>query len=401
MNHYVSRLKILLSFALRDVSKSRIILVFTIMSLSAAFTAVFVSAGVLDGFQAMLERGSIDTGGELTIKAKTGNGGIENIDDVTRILGAEKNIAGYSVRSYGGLKAKMDGKYKGHGYAAIGVDPMQEREATQIPDRVIAGRYLLPGDTRSVVVGITMADSLKGLLYDNQEVHVGDKIRFIGPSNNKGRDYTIVGIASTKYFHPDWSTYFPKKEIEWLDNTREDSEIIVKLKDPAQMDETKKKLQRLLPYAEVFNWKEREGYIFNIVTMVNFITSTISNLLIITTFVIMSVIIFINVHQRRRQIAILKSMGASSRFVVAIYVVQTLTYSLFSFALAYLTFLLMHSFSLNHPIPMQIGDFHTVVVDKSMAQMFGILFLASLVGSLFPSYMAARTRIVDVLRNTV
>ena len=401
MKHFISRFRILVSFALRDVSKSRIILIFTIVSLGAAFTAVFLSAAILDGFQATLENGTIDTGGHLTIKPQADDKSIGNIDLIGQKLKSAENVQGYSVRSYGGFITRINGKYQGQGYASIGVDPMQERAASQIPNRVIAGRYLLPGDTNSVVIGVTLADALKGLMYDNKQVKVGDKIRYISPETGKGGNYTVAGILDTKYFHPDWSSYFPKEELEWLDGSRKNSEIIVKLKDPSRLEETRKNLENILPNTAVFTWREREGYVFNIITVVNFITGTISNLLIVTTFVIMSVIIFINVFQKRRQIGILKSMGANNRFIVMVYILETLTYALISFAMGYLIFLLIHSFSLGNPVPLLIGDFHTVVVEKNMGKVLLVLLTASLVGSIFPAYTAARTRIVDVLRETV
>ena len=95
---------------------------------------------------------------------------------------------------------------------------------------------------------------------------------------------------------------------------------------------------------------------------IKFITGNISNLLIITAFVIVSVIIYINVSQRRRQIGIIKSMGAKNSFVVAIYMVEALVYFILSFLLAFLVFLLIHIFFVNNPIPLLIGDFRTVIV---------------------------------------
>lgn len=299
----------MISYALRDISKSRIILACTIIGLSAAFTAVFLSVGVEDGFQVTLRNGSVDTGGEITIKPNGGNGSIENTDAIKRVLDETQNVGGYSFRSYGGPSMQIAGVYKMHGYAAIGVDPIEERSAVLIPERIIAGRYLLPTDTQSVVIGVTLADSLVGLMYDGKQIEVGDVIRYGSPLDGRWRDYRVVGIVDAKYFHPNWSSYFPKKELEWLDDSHRNIEIAVKLKDPSRMEETKTALQSSLQGVQVITWREREGYVMNIMDLVGFITGTINRLLVVTTFVIISVIIFINVFQKRRQIAILKAMG--------------------------------------------------------------------------------------------
>ncbi len=392
-----SRIKILLSFALRDISKSRTTLILTVFSLTAIFTAVILSTSILDGFQATLQNGSINTGGHLTVKPAKGEN-IKNIDLVQNDLGLNEEIEGYSTRSHAGLIMEIDGSFKGVGYAALGVDPMMERSASQVPNYLVSGRYLLPSDERSVVIGVTLADLLSGLLYDGKEISVGEEVRYISPLTGKARDYTVVGIVDTKYFHSNWSSYFPKKELEWLDNSKKDSEIIVRLKDPSNIEDQRQVLQNELNGEKVFTWNEKEGYIFNIVMAIKFITGNISNLLIITAFVIVSVIIYINVSQRRRQIGIIKSMGAKNSFVVAIYMVEALVYFILSFLLAFLVFLLIHIFFVNNPIPLLIGDFRTVIVKSDMVKIFFILILSTISGSMIPSYIAARTQIVNVLR---
>lgn len=394
----LSKFKIIISFALRDILRSKTIFFLTILSLIAVFTAVILSAGILDGFQTTLQNGSIDTGGHLTIKAEKGKDSIADVDRVATFLNGLESVAGFSVRSYGSAVTKIDGEVRGNGYASIGVEPRMEGKASMIPYRLIKGRYLKPNDTRSVVIGVSVADALKGLMYDKKKIEVGDKIRYISLVADRSREYEVVGIVDAKYFHPNWTSYFPKKELEWLDETRKDNEIIIRLKDPAKIEEIKNQIERDVSGVDVFSWQEKEGYVFNIVVAVKFITANITNLLIVTTFVIMNVIIYINVTQRRRQIGVMKSMGSSNRFIVAIYVFETLVYFACAFIFATIIFLGIHFFFITHPVPMLIGDLKTVVLFGSIFKTFSILISAALIGSFVPAYIAARTRIVDVLR---
>ena len=115
----------------------------------------------------------------------------------------------------------------------------------------------------------------------------------------------------------------------------------------------------------------------------------------------MSIIIFINVFQKKRQIGILKSMGASNKFVVTIYVVETFIYSILSYILGFLIFLLIHQYSLNNPVSLLIGDFHTVLNMKNIWISLITLFGAAIGGSFIPAYIAAKTKIVDVIRDNV
>ncbi len=391
----LSRFRILVSFALRDVSKSRIVLILTIVSLSTAFTAIFLSNGILEGFTGTLERGSINDAGYLHIKPADEKAHIGNIDGVMDSLKTMENVQRYSLRSFGQIALKNGDKVL-QPYMSVGIIPSQESLVSKTPSHLVAGRYLTDTDTKSVVLGTALADALHGLVYDGRMIGVGSKIDAFGLSGNQGQ-YTVVGIVDGKNFIPNWMAFFPKKELERLDNSMQDSEIIVDLKDPALMETTRRAIGRAIPGVDVVTWKEDAGYITDIMQGVSLITSSISLLLILTVFIIMSVIIFINVLQHRRQIGILKSMGASSRFIVSIYLLESLVYSILSLALGLSIFLLMDVISNSHPVPMLIGDFYTKVVTGNIIIAFVIMNVAAIGGSILPATLAARTEIADVL----
>lgn len=398
----LGKIIILVSFVLRDISKSRVVLILTILSLSVAFSAIFLSGGVLNGFQMTMENGTIDTGGHLTIISANGKDSIKNIESEVARIRRNPNVEAVSVRSYGNLMRVKKGESFGIGYAAIGIDPNLEGGATRIPSRVVEGRFLGrgSGDDHSVVLGLELADFMKGISSDGKRIHVGEKIHVRSRSGNEG-EYVVVGIVDTKYFHPNWSIYFTKKEMDFLDKQGINQEIAVKLHDPNQLEDIRSELQRDDLNIRVITWKEREGYVFNIITATKFITDNITRLVSFTVFLVMSATIFINVFQRRRQIGILKSMGASNRFIVAIYVLETLVYAVFSYTIGLLLFILVYVYSDQHPIPLLIGDFKIVLSKLDMLKLAGMLLVISVVGSFIPSYVAARTRIADVLRNSI
>lgn len=394
-----NRFKIMVSFALRDVSKSKMVLFFTVLSLSLSYAVVFFSAGILGGFQEALGSGSIDTGGYLTIKPVKGSS-LDNVEDIEAILKKEPNVSGYSVRDYGSIGYWRDAKYKGSGYAVMGIDLASEQRTTQVPFRIIRGRFLQPGEEGSAVIGMTLADSLEGKLYDGKDIALGEKITLVGPEGKK-KDFTLVGIIDGKYFHPNWTTYLTKSDLEYLDNGRRNNEIAVNLVKPELMEQTRLSLAQKIKTAAVVTWREREGYIFNFITAVSFITTNVSAILIFAVFVVTSVFIFINVFQRRRQIGILKSMGASNYFVCAIYVLETMIYSLLSFALGFLIFALINRYSSDNPIPMLIGDVRVIFVGGDILRAFAVLMGASLAGSLLPIYVAVKIQIADVIRGSI
>ena len=167
----MNRFFILISFALRDASKNRTILVLVIISLSVAFSAVFLSASILEGFKQTLENGATDWLGHLIIRPADDKLNIENIDMVTDELKKIDNIESFSVRS----SAVLGIKYKNeltHPYAAIGIDLEKEQSASKISDRVIEGKFIQPSKPEDLIFGLTLADALVGLDYDKKRACV-------------------------------------------------------------------------------------------------------------------------------------------------------------------------------------------------------------------------------------
>jgi len=109
----------------------------------------------------------------------------------------------------------------------------------------------------------------------------------------------------------------------------------------------------------------------------------------------------INVTQKKRQIGILKAMGATNKFIIGIYLIETLIYSVLSYLLGFLIFISIHLYYADHPTPLLIGDFRTVIDVQKIWISAITLSLAAFGGSFIPAYMAAKTKIVDVMRGVV
>jgi len=390
---------LIVSFALRDISKSRVVLALVIVSLSVAFTAVFAAAGILDGFRQALANGAVESIGHILVTPEGNDLTIEDAESVTKELATIENIEAWSVRSYAIAGIEYGGKFI-NPYRVVGFDMLEEGRASKLTERIIEGRYPSTQESDGAVLGLGLADTLQGLSYDKEKIKIGEEIEVTAINGNR-KYYRIQGIIDAKNFNPNWFLILPKKELEALDSRQKDSEIIIKLKDEKLLEETKQRIQEKNLGVRITTWREEAGYIDDILSAVSFITSLINRLLTVSVFVIMSIILFINVFQKRRQIGILKSMGATNSFVVSIYMLETLVYVLFSYVFGFLLFLLIHQYSVNNPVPLLIGDFHTELKLYNIIIPLITLLLAAIGGSFIPAYLAAKTKIVDVLRGTI
>lgn len=395
----LSRFLILVSYALRDVSKSRVVLTLTVVSLSAAFAAMLLSTSILGGFRQTLIDGAVGWLSHLVITPGGDRLVIKNVNDVVEALNSIENVDSFSVRSYAAVSIKYDDRTL-IPYRAMGANEFNEGEATGLPYRITSGEFIKSSKPKNAVFGITLADAVLEEEFDKKIIEIGERIE-VATVKGKTKEYNVSGIIDAKTFLPNLIMILPKKELERLDDTRKNSEIVVRLKDPDKIEETRKLIKDKNLGISVATWHEKSGFIDDIITAVSFITGLISKLMVASVFLITSIVIFINVLQKRKQLGIIKSMGASNRFVVGIYILEAAIYSVLSYTLGFLMFMLIHFYSVENPNPMLIGDFHTVFSIDSFINSLIVLLVASLGGSIVPAYVAAKTNIVDVIRESV
>ncbi|MDP3947465.1 MAG: ABC transporter permease [bacterium] len=396
----MQRLILLVSFAFRDAARSKVVLVLVLTSLSVAFAASFLSASILDGFNKMLEDGAINSIGHLVITpAKRDKLSIENVDEVAAALKRVANVAAVSVRSSALIGIRYNNKLL-NPYKAVGVEIAEENRVTKLSQLVVAGYFVDPVKPKEVVLGLTIADALVGLIYDKKLIQVGERIKIITTAGERV-EYRVGGVIDGKAFLPNSMLLLPKQEVEKLDSTQKNSEIVVRLKEPLRIEETKREIERLNLGVRVATWHQEAGYIDDIIAAVSFITGLINRLLILSVFLITSIILFINVLQRRKQIGIIKSMGASNAFLVSIYILESFIYSILSYLLGVAIFVVIHIYSSANPIALLVGDFSTVISERQIWISLLTLTLASLAGSIIPAYLAAKTNIIKVIREYV
>jgi|GEM_PF-5219493 len=395
----MSRPGLLISYGLRDASKSRIVLLLIVTSLSVAFATVLASASVLDGFKTILVDGAIGTFGDLTITPENGVDTIPNVEDTLAKIKRVDNVEYTSLKSTATFGLEYKGVSSATG-AVEGIVPVDENKITNFEKGITDGRFLSPSSHKEVVLGLSIADSMVGDTFDKTVPTIGDYLQVTSFAGEK-EDFKIVGITDTKGFMGNLMVFFNKQDVDDLDPAYKDSEIIIKLADRSKIDATKKAIEDLGLPIQVSTWQEEAGYVNDIVSVVSFIMLTINRLLIVSVFIIISIIVFINVFQKRRQIGILKSMGTNNRFIVGIYMFETLIYTLLSYLIGYLIFMLMYLYSSEHVIPTLIGDFALVYNQDSIISTSIILLVAAVAGSFIPSFIAAKTRIIETLNSNV
>lgn len=373
-----------------------------VSGLSVASAAILLTVGVLNGFQTMLgdsERGWLS---DIVI---TPTGDDRTIAESSRLeaeLAAMEGVEAFSLRSQGGQMLIRYEERKASPFLTIGIDTASTEQVTRLPSRVIEGSFFENNEEHpnEVVLGKILADSLVGSTDDGQSVRVGDDLYVFGPTGEPKR-FRVRGIIDAKTFFPNWSLFLTKQEYEKLDPAGRNAQMIVKVKPGVERATVIQLLRDRFPRANVRTWEEESKYVQDILSAVSFITKSIHYLLVLTIFTIVSVVIYINISQKKRQIGILKSMGAENRFILSAYLLESCAYAGVAFIVGCLIFFVLYSVSSQHPLPMLIGDFRIVFSLDILISAWITVFVATLGGGFIPAYMASRTHIIDVMRGTV
>lgn len=393
----MSRFSILRSYAIHDVLKSKGLFFLIVISMGVAFCAMITTASVLAGFSNMLSEGAIGWLGEIIIHPAKGNLVIKNVDKVTSELNKIDGIEAYSVRDYGTIAIKYEDNFY-QPYKTMGVDVLEEEKVSLLKSYIIEGRFIDKSGADEIVIGRGNAQNLEGNPYGAKRISVGTEVYAVTQLGVM-KKYKVVGIIDGKNFIANWLIIFDKKKLEEIDATQKDSEIAIKLKNIDDIENVKKEIQDKKLGVDVYTWEEQSGYITDIISAVSFITKLLNGLVVATVFVLVSIIIFINILQKRRQIGILKSMGTSNKFVIGVYLFETLIYFIFSSIIGIGMFFLINLYANAYPISMLIGDFKTVFDIKIIETSLIVMFLASFGGTLIPARMASKIQIADVIRD--
>lgn len=387
----------LLFFASRDIFRRLRFLVLVVFSLAFAFLNLVFATSLLTGFTAALKASATDTYGHISITPKKGGDLIANVPQLQRDVEAMDNVAAAIPRFSIPLQVAYDGRTN-NTPLGTSVDLTQERRVTKIPDRVWQGRFITDRDTSGVAVGKFLADMLEELPFDNQYAAVGDTLTVTFP-NQERKTYTIVGMVDTKNILANGNLYFPRAEIQQYlrDGGNQADELLIRIANEARLDETKRALEDRFPQFHVATWKDYASYITEVIDSFAIMQRVIQAISLMIGAIISGVVIHIIAEQKRREIGILYSLGASVGLIVWLFIIESIFYSFLSILVGTGLFAAMHAYFQQHPLELVIGSVRTVVEPNVFLFAAPAFMAITVIAGLFPALRASRERITEVI----
>jgi len=277
----------------------------------------------------------------------------------------------------------------------VGCDPRRQAEVTTIAGYVVEGSFAgLEAGPRRMAIGVELQKSLGAALNDSVRV---------SPAGGVPTTFMVAAIFKTGIQQNDTLAYAALGDVQKANGTPgRVSEIAVKLADYTLASAIAKSLSGPGP-DKVESWDQKNSNFvetFKAEDMVRFLS--IAAVLLVSAFGIYNVL-NMTVMQKRKDIAILRSMGYSFGDILTLFFSQGLILGFSGTLLGGLAgwclclYLRTVSFGGN---PLGAGTGHLAVsLDPAIFLQAGVLaLLATSLSSILPAYSAAKLSPIEIIR---
>ena len=394
---------------LRTKKKQRGISFNTLIStggVAVGVMALLVVLSVMSGFHEDLQRKILGVNAHVVVLNY--RGAMPEYRDVIKKIQNDKDVLASAPFILGQVMVSS-GK-RAQGVFLRGVDPKVELKTTEIGQFMKEGGLedLAPKDaTPGIVIGRELSNSIG--VFRGDLVTILSPIGKIGPLGMlpKVRQFRVAGIFEVGMFEYDSNLVLTDLQAaqEFFDLGDAVTGIQLRLDDVYKAPAVRERVQKLLGfplYAK--DWMQMNRNLFSALKLEKFAMFIILILIIlVASFNIVSTLIM-NVVEKKREIAILKTMGATDRGIMHIFMLQGLFIGVFGtlagVAGGYVLCNVLNAYQiiklpadvyyLSHlPVKTKLSDFLVVSVSAMV-----ISFLATL----YPAWQAARITPVEPLR---
>lgn len=293
----------------------------SVLGIALGVAVLIVVLSVINGFDYQIRTQFFAIAPEVTILSSRDVS--ENWPALQKIITAKPDVVASAPFITGMGILSHEGAISG--INVLGILPSQERKVSKLNQKMVQGHLSsLIAQNYNIILGKKLANQL-GLI-------IGDKVDLFTPQATKTslgvfpqfRRFTVSGIFSAK------GGFNFEKGIAYVNMVdgmklfpRGISGLHLKIKNIYQADVVSRELQHALSNRFIVtNWTEQFGSFFNAIAMEKTIMFVILLLIVaVAVFNLVSTLVMV-VNDKRADIAILRTLGASPRTIMSIFVIQ-------------------------------------------------------------------------------
>lgn len=385
--------------------KSKILSFMTVISIvgiTVGVAALLITLAVMSGFLWGIKEKLLETTPQVVIFKITGK--FNEYKDFGDIFSDIPEIVDWEPFVYSQALASKEKTVQA--VTVRGFIPEKDKNIMGLDKKIIVGKYDL-SDENKVIIGKDLAFAL--------DVSVGDTINIMSPFGRKTplgflpkiKKVKVTGILYFGVFEYD-STFVGmnlKAAQKFFDLGDSVTGIQIKIKDPYLADTVKKKIQKKLSYPYVVRtWMDMNKSLFQALELEKFAMFLVLALIVLVASFNVSSLLITKAREKRKDIAILKTIGADNSFIQKVFLWQGLIIGIIGTSLGLIIGLsaiyiadTYHLVKLNPEVymisylPLKIGTLD--ILSVATASMI-ICFISSII----PARMSSKEVPAEVLR---
>ena len=304
-----------------------IITVISVVGVMVGVMALIVVLAVMSGFQDTIKEKILDIQAHLVL-LKTGQGGMDGYEEAMKEVEAVKGVV--SVAPFIVTQVMLSSESSVFGVELKGIDPDRVGKVTKLATNLKAGRLedlktAKRTDPPGIILGVELAKHLS--------VSIDDDIQVISPLGTmtpmgmmpKMKRFRVKGIFYSGMYEFDIKNAYVSIESaqKFLSMGDRVTGIAIKTNDIYKVREIGSEIRQRMGFPFwTTDWMEMNRNLFSALRLEKIIMFIILMLIVlVAAFNIISTLIMV-VMEKNKDIAILKSMGASSRSILKIFVIE-------------------------------------------------------------------------------
>ncbi|HKJ00276.1 MAG TPA: FtsX-like permease family protein [bacterium] len=386
-------------------------------------TALIITISVMNGFRENLFLAVTGTMAHARVLPPEGDLDSPHLASLTERLKELPQVVATAPYLSRQAFLRAEGEYRA--IILRGIDPAVEGRVSELP------RFVLVGGSEGELVRAKPGQALAGLAYPppagqragillgrplaaSLHLHIGDELDVISTAQRITpigpvpliKRFRLAGVFETGLGGVDEVTAFVDLSLAQKLYRAGDrvSGVSVRVRDPQSIDGDA--LRAALPGYQVRTWAEENRNIFQVMRLEKLGVFLILTLIIVVAFFNIIGSLIMQVLEKRKAIAVLKSLGASNRMVRRVFFMQGvwigIVGTLAGLGLGLLGCWALATFNL---VPLPEGVFPlarrlpVLIEPTDLLLITGSSFLICLLVTLYPASAAARTKPVENLRN--
>lgn len=384
----------------------------SIIGIALGVAALITVLSVMNGFQKEIRSKIIGVTAHMQLMDAAGQ--LSGWEDIAQKVKKNKHVLNYAPYVDGQALVSYDGNVSG--VLVRGIKPSLEKTVDDFGSHLISGKpdSLIPGKF-NVIIGKELARMLG--------VQLGDKITLIAPDGQvtpagmipRLKQFTITGIFNMHMFEYDGGlVLIDMADAQVLFKMNDTvSGIRLTVDDVMNTKQIKQQLGRLLPdNILASDWIDQHANYFSAVELEKKMMFVILTLIVaVAAFNLVSTLVM-TVNDKRADIAILRTMGASKRNITRIFILQggvsgiigTVSGTVLGLLLATYIGQIVHFFELLTGTKLISSDVYMIdylpsqIIPGDVMSIFIVSILLSIIATIYPSRNAAKTDPVEALR---